>query len=426
MDNIMAIFKEIQSTNSIIEKEKIIEKHKDNELFKRCLVFLLDNQITTGFSKAKINKNVNQYLANTHINNFNECIGYLKRNNTGTDVDIAVVQNFIRSQPKDQQEFYKQMITKSLKLGCDAKTVNKVIPNLIFTFDVMLGTSIENCKLPHDLYFYISQKLNGSRCVFFNGEFWTRQGKKYKGLNHIKDDLEKILANSNIVVDGELIYKNQEGLTDSEAFQKGVGIANSKEDTKTELKLIIFDILTTDEFKSGKSNNTYSKRKIQLKTLKKAIESYCLKNVDVVPMFYEGNDKTQIDKWLDYAEKHDMEGIILNLDSPYECKRTKSLIKVKKFYTADLEVIDVIEGEGRLQGTLGALVVNYKGNKVNVGSGFDDITRLDIWTNKNEYIGKIVEVKYKEITKSKDNELESLQFPVYVCTRNDKTNESYE
>ena len=60
-------------------------------------------------------------------------------------------------------------------------------------------------------------------------------------------------------------------------------------------------------------------------------------------MCYEGYDHSEIWKWLDYAERHDWEGVILNLDTPYECKRTKNLIKVKKFYTYDLKVIGVEE-----------------------------------------------------------------------------------
>ena len=121
-----------------------------------------------------------------------------------------------------------------------------------------------------------------------------------------------------------------------------------------------------------------------------------------------------------------MEGIIINLDSPYECRRVKTLIKVKKFYTLDLKVIDAIEGDGRLKGTLGALVVDYKGNTVNVGSGFSDAQRKEFWENKNDIIGRVIEVKYKEITKNKDTGLESLQFPVFVSLREQGKEVSYD
>ena len=83
----------------------------------------------------------------------------------------------------------------------------------------------------------------------------------------------------------------------------------------------------------------------------------------------------------------------------------------------DLPVVAVVEGEGRLKGTLGALVVQYKENTVNVGSGFDDETRMMLWNQRDELIGRIVEVKYKEISRDKKTGLESLQFPIYVGMR---------
>lgn len=108
---------------------------------------------------------------------------------------------------------------------------------------------------------------------------------------------------------------------------------------------------------------------------------------------------------------------MLNKDAVYKCKRTTDLVKIKRFYTMDLPVIDVLEGEGRLKGTLGALIVQYNNNTVNVGSGFDDETRKLFWSKKESIIGRTVEVKYKEITKDKKTGLESLQFPIFIRLR---------
>ena len=134
-------------------------------------------------------------------------------------------------------------------------------------------------------------------------------------------------------------------------------------------------------------------------------------------MVYEGKDQSQIMKWLDYAVNQGWEGLMLNKDATYKCKRTTDLIKIKRFYTMDLPVVDVLEGDGRLCGALGALVVKYKDNTVNVGSGFSDESRSELWENKDSLIGRIVEVKYKEITKDKKTGLESLQFPIFVGIR---------
>lgn len=322
------------------------------------------------------------------------------------------------------KNFVKGMITKSIKLGADAKLVNKCIPELIPTFDVMLGTPIDKVKLKGNEWISISRKLNGTRCAFIGDKCMTRQGKEYKGLDHIIRDLHS-LGLKNCFVDGELLYKNEENLSDSEAFQKGTGIAMSKDNDKSSLKLVIFDVFPLEEFWNGNSKESYYKRKQMLLEIKEDIELFDeVKNVEVVQMCYEGVDHSQIWKWLDYAEENDWEGIILNLDTQYECKRTKNLIKVKKFFSADLKCIGIEEGAGRNKGTLGALICDYKGNNVNVGTGFSDKDRKQIWQHPEDIIGKIISVKYKEETKNKNGGI-SIQFPVFESVRFDKNDPSY-
>ena len=316
------------------------------------------------------------------------------------------------------------MITKTFRLGADAKLVNQCIPGLIPVFNVMLGTSIEKTKLKGDEYIFISKKLNGCRAAFIGNKIMTRQGKEYIGLDHIIRDLYS-LGLRDYFVDGELLYKNEEGLSDSEAFQKGTGIAMSKNEDKTSLKFVIFDVFPLEEFWTGKSKDSYSKRKQSLLEIEENIESLdTIKNIEVVPICYEGTDHSEIWKWLDFAEENDWEGIMLNLDTPYECKRTKKLIKVKKFFSADLMCTGMEEGSGRNKGTLGALICDYKGYPVNVGSGFSDSDRKHIWSHPDEVISNIVTVKYKEETKNKEGGI-SIQFPVFETIRFDKDSPSY-
>lgn len=433
MNNLKQIFDKLQSTNGRIEKENILKENINNKMFKFTLNFLLNPFITTGLSVKKINKSVEiiSYAPLVRTENeivyFETLLDYIKENNTGRDIDIAICQLFFRNFENEMQDFIKAILTKSLKIGLDAKTVNKIYgDNFIPTFNVMLGTAIEKCKINNGDWFSIGKKLNGSRCVFYKGNLYTRSGKKYVGLEHIIKDLKQILINSNIVVDGELVGKNKNNLSDSENFQQSVGIANSKAETKEELKLVIFDIISVSDFESGKSKLTYRDRKAELESLRETIKQLKLENVEVVEIFYEGIDQSQIWKWLDYAEQNDIEGIMLNLDTPYECKRTKNLIKVKKFYTYDLKVIGYEEGSGRLSGNLGSLVVDFKGNNVKVGSGFDDNTRKELWNMRNELIGRVIEIKYKEVSKDKKTGLESLQFPIFISLREINKEVSYD
>ena len=419
MKEVIKLFKQIQETSGINDKKAIITANKDNELFKKCLVFLLDGNINTGISNKKINKKVepSSELAPYYLcrnSTFEEVMNYLIKNNTGTDADIYEIQCFLDRHEEDR-EFYEQMITKSFRLGADSKVVNSVIPGLIPTFEIQLGTSIEKCKLIDGTYISISHKMNGTRCVFLNGQMKSRQNKLYNGLDHIIADIQK-LGLEDFFIDGELVYKNEEGLSDSDAFQKGCSIAMSKDNDKSQLKLVVFDIFPKEEFLNlHTSKNTYKERRKDLDKLEESIIASGITNLSVVERLYEGTDHSQIWKWLDYADS-DMgwEGIMINFDTPYECKRTKNLIKVKRFFEKDLRCTKVnIATTGKYKGIMGSITCNYFDNTVDVGSGFTDEQREYYAKHQEEIVGKIVSIKYKEETQNKDGG-KSLQFPVYM------------
>lgn len=417
MEQVFRIFEDLMGTTKKSEKAAILIRNQENRLFISTLKWLLDPFVLTGISSKKLSKNVS--YDTTPIQTWEDMMVYFENHHTGSDDDIRIVQGFIESQPEEQREYYRALVTKSLKLGVDAKSVNDVIPNLIPTFSVQLGIPREKCKIKSGDWFSLSQKLNGNRCVFVNGKMMSRQGKEFTGLDHILFDIQKVVDNG-IVLDGELVGKNEEGLSDSANFQKSTGIANSKDADKTSLKYVIFDTLRLEEFQNGKSEYTYKIRRQLLLELKETIAKHNLKNIEVVQMFYEGTDQTEIDKWLDYCEEHDYEGCMINLDSPYECKRVKSLQKVKAFKDIDLMCISVNEAiTGKYKGTLGSITCKYKNGTVDVGSGFSDEQRNYYFNNPNEIVGKIVTVKYKEATTNK-NGGESLQFPVFVTVRFDK------
>ncbi len=424
MEEVIKLFKQIQGISGLNDKKAIITANKDNGLFKRCLKFLLDGNVVTGISSKKLSKKVNVNIENTFNDTFEDCVSYLEKNNTGTDIDIARIQYFINSQPEEYQDFYKQMITKKFRLGADAKLVNKCIPGLIPTWDVQLGSSYEKLKLKDSTWFSLSQKLNGNRASFYKGRLISRQGKEFTGMQHIISDLEQL--GMGWFYDGELIRKNLDNLPDGENFRIETGIINSDAESKNEIKFVIFDYFPESDIPNKQSSDKYKVRRNLLNGLRKTIAEKELKNIEVVTMVYEGTDQSQIMKWLDYAVEHGWEGLMLNKDAVYKCKRTTDLIKIKRFYTMDLPVVEVLEGDGRLKGTLGALVVQYKENIVNVGSGFDDETRKRFWNDKDSLIGRVIEVKYKEISKDKKTGLESLQFPIYVGLRENGKCVSYD
>ena len=387
--------------------------------------FLLDPAIITGLSDAKINKKVTampdidiQYLS----------CGYLyimgAGHNTGSDASIATIQNYLHKNP-EYEEFLKRLFTKNLPIGVEAATINKVYgEEIIPVWEVQQGYPIDKYKFRKGELIFASRKLNGSRGTYFKGDIISRQAQKFEGLDYIIKDIEKIIG-TDYAVDGELIRRNIDGLTDGQNFRETISILNSDGNDKSLIKFVIFDIVPIDEFERDACTENYSVRKKRLLDLKNKIQKNGTQNIEVVQMVYEGTDVNDVYDWLDYAVKHDWEGLVVNRQVPYRRTRHNGCLKVKRFYTVDLRITAIEEGQNRLVGTMGALVVDYKGNELRVGSGFDDATRAAVWENPDNYIGKIVEVKFKEKSCDKKTGLESLQFPTFVRFRDDKNEVSY-
>lgn len=420
----------MQNTASRVQKMSLLLKSRD-DCISFFLRFLLDGNITTGISTAKINKKLSKKLDPDINMGFFDVCKYISEN-PSNDGTLWVAQSYVEKVRQEfddsYAEFAKLVFTKKLRLGVDSKTVNKaygfmLVPN----FEVQLAKSIENVKIPHDKWLSISQKINGNRCICYRGNMYSRQGKLWTGLDHIMSDLKKLDVELPVwCLDGELVYKNEEGLPDNDAFTKGTGILNSPDADKSCIKYVIFDWISNRDFDNGISQDSYKVRKDSLVKLSHDIERLGIKNVEVVKFFYEGADETKIDYWLDCAIKAGMEGVMVNYDVPYLCKRHSGILKAERFYTMDLPILGFEVGEGRLSNTLGKVYVEYEGNVVGVGSGFSDELRSEIWNNKKKYLGSIIEVKYKNISKDKNTGMSSLQFPVFVRFREDKNEPSYD
>ena len=312
MEEVIKIFKQIQETSGTNDKKAIIAANKDNELLKKCLKFLLDSNITTGIANSKlkkVNSNTLAQYATIKFNDFGELIDYLVINNTGRDEDISNVKGFIYDNKRhitdDEFMFYVQMITKKFRLGADKKVVNACIPGLIPTWDVQQAYPLSDKNEPKDgEWFALSQKLNGNNNGVLDGKCISRQGKEFKGLEHIIEDINK-LPFKDMFFNGELIRKNVDNLPDDENFQIGTGIINSDDMNKTCIKFVIYEMLPKEEFLKGESKLTYKqRRKEYLDPLSKEISNLGLENIEVVPIIYEGTDKSKIQELLNKADSN--------------------------------------------------------------------------------------------------------------------------
>ena len=146
----------------------------------------------TGISEKKINKAAVKE-ATIQFTSFHELMHYIRQNHTGTDEVLANVQAFLEDTEDELRSFYMGIITKTIRIGCDVKTVNDAFRfELIPQWEVQQAYQIGKLKMNENEWFSLSQKLNGVRGTYFEEKLISRQGKEFNGLDHILADIQTL------------------------------------------------------------------------------------------------------------------------------------------------------------------------------------------------------------------------------------------
>lgn len=423
----MDFFKEIKSSNSRKYKQEVLQRYKDDEVVRRYLKIAFDPYTVFGISYKKLNKDIQGVVAD-YLDSVFDLFDYLTVHNTGRDYDVVVCQNIlnaIATKNIDAAQLLGMLICKDVTLGCDAKTINSAIPDLIPTFKVQLANKyFDKPEWVEGKDFAVTTKIDGGRIIALkeNGQvlFYTRAGQRYEGLVDLEQEMLEKLPEG-LCLDGEITLLNNKGIPSKDAYKQAMKITRA-DGEKHGVKMLVFDCMLAEEFRAQKCDRPWEERRRALEFIFGTDNHRGLQYFEVLPVLYQGTDTSMITKLLDEAIAEGQEGIMINIAlAPYEFKRTNFLLKVKKMSTVDLEVVGYEEGSGRLSGTLGAILVRYKeGNIVKVGSGFSDELRALIWLDPSDFVGKIVEVQYFEETTNADGGI-SLRFPIFKDFRPDKT-----
>lgn len=419
----------LKETNSTKDKELILSKYKGFKEIEKFLYYLYNPHLKYGISESKLDeiegsmKNAKEEFVFPDLYSFLVHLSISNINDSLRD-QIGILLNLIED--KKIKELIKCLLIKDLKVGLGIKTVNKVFKDLIPTHEVQLAKKYEPGKTKLKDKFFVTEKLDGIRCTaYFEGnelKIKTRQGKDITGLVEI----EKVLMDNKdiwkeYILDGELLSI---GSTPEDVYKHTMEKVQNKNERKTGIEFRVFDIIPLADFLDKKSEVPYSFRRKVLSYLKENFTIFDSKFLTMVPLLYSGQDENVILPILDKVVAEGKEGLMINLDKPYEFKRTSNLLKVKKMHSMDLEIVGFEEGTGKNKNNLGALLVDFKGNKVGVGSGLTDWLRKDMWNNKSKYLNRIAEIQYFEVSKDK-NGIESLRFPVFKCIREEEKEVSH-
>ena len=420
------IILELESDNSRLFKEAIVEKYLEDKVFQEGLVMCLDPLTTFGVKQVP---ECNEDGDGLSWNDFKKAADQLiDRKKTGHAARDLIL-DLINSSKIDQwNNWYRRILIKDLRCGVSEKTVNNVAKKMDLEFRV----PIFSCMLAHDGAKHpkkikgdclVEYKYDGVRVVAIvkNGKatLYSRNGKIFTNFPHIESALSKKEYN-NYVLDGEVM---------SDDFQALMKQVYRKSGAKTDdAYLALFDILPLKEFNDGKSKLNSIERKEKLNELAQTFED-AIKLVDYEIINFD-TEEGQI-KFSDMnkeALEKGFEGLMIKPnDNFYECKRSHAWLKIKPFIEVTLKIIDIQEGSGKHEGKLGAFHVEGEDDgkffSLSVGSGLTDDDRERFWAAKDKLVGRMVEIRADAITQSIEGEHFSLRFPRFKNFRGFKEDE---
>ena len=445
MTKVQSILEKLENTNS--QKEKIEILKTMNEVQKRWFSLCYNSLITFGVKKIPEYTSESNSLDTMSIMDILEK-EFVTREITG-NAAIERLRDILSN--AEEPEAVERLIKRDARCSVNSTLLNKVFPNLIPEIPCMLAQPMNEKTLKNIKFPAFSQlKADGMRCIAFitsnNVRMFSRNGTEIiceplKNTLMTIGQIEENLLSDNValMLDGELICYKDNKLLDRKT-SNGIcnkvlkGTANENELNLIQMQL--WDIVKID-------SNTFSpledkSYEARLEDLYSILNMNVFSKLEVIP--------TEVVNSMEEALEHfqkmlsqGLEGTILkNQDAKWSNTRSKDLVKLKEENTIDLLVVDIEEGSGDFEGGLGAIICETSDKKlrVRVGTGFSFEDRgfvNDLSNGKKvvkqiksleevskNYLGKIVEVKYNQIIKSKGKDEMSLFLPRLVCVRNDK------
>jgi len=410
----------MQATSSSLDKVEILKQQP--EFIKKILEYTYNPYKQFYVTSKTCKKNSDLCDQNKIYDTIFELLDDLtNRVYTGHDA-IAMVNSFIASNSEYEDLIYN-VLDKDLKTRTGAKVINKAFPGLIPEFNVALAKEYDG-KCDWNDHWYASRKLDGVRClavVDVEGKctLYSRMGKEFTTLDKVKHAIEAT-GIINTVFDGEICLVDENG---DEDFQSVMKQLRRKDHQIENPVFMMFDMLHKSEFEQIEhQQNTLSERLHKLRSF--LTEKYInLKD----PSDHINNTLRYLDQyiiidddhfitWKDMSFVNNWEGFMLRKDVAYEGKRTKNLLKVKKFHDAEYTVIGVDygpmsvvrDGKEAQETMLAQVYIKHKGYEVKVGSGFSQEQRIKYLSEP--IVGKTITVQYFEETKNDKGGI-SLRFP---------------
>lgn len=368
MTDLVEIFDKLRNTSAIFDKIRFIRHYaRKNPLLLDALKYGIDPQFVYGITCDENGIGSGKITP--------ELFNILAKLREGYEPHKTMELSFyVRGLDASNAELACDIINKKLRIGASAITVNKAIPDLISTFEVMLAHPIDFDRVVYPCY--ATYKIEGQRCIYDKGKFYTRRGKLYQGLDALAEQLKGFpKLDCEIIVPGTHFYSGSGKLRSHDRIDDAV--------------IYILDAPTMP-------STSFIKR------IEAAMYSPPSKTIQIVP-WEVCKSADEVHQTFRRARHLGYEGLVVRPSAyPYVGKRSYDWMKYKAQNTVDATIIDMEEGEGRLKGKMGAILVKYyivdSAYTSYVGSGFSDDQRADMWSRRASFIGKTAEIIFHEYT----------------------------
>lgn len=442
-DQVFEVLEQIAATGSRTEKEALLEPHIAKSTFRRILQYACDPMITFGLTPEKPASN-REGLNFDHDSDFVWSVldDLRYRRLTGNAAKEAVAS--LRSKLSSASDaIIWRILSKDLRAGMTANTVNRVAPGTIPVFKVMLAHPYEEKRVVQ-FPVGVEPKLDGLRVIgLVRGaecKFFSRTGKHFPALDHLAPDIIKMVtaawttaANAKQVPGVDLavnrFYKTLGGeggpsiALDAEvisgSFNKTTGDVRRKDEAAADAELNIFDAVPY-HFMIGECQvfgDPFHERRQLVEFLVPHAPIWARVNSTLLR---KAASLEEIQEHYSEFRSKGLEGAMVKpLDGLYAKTRSRAWMKMKACETEDLIITGAFEGSGKYEGSLGGLIVDRAGVEVRVGGGFTDAQRDEIWRqwreNPDSITGKMIEIEFHEATEDG-----SLRHPRFVGWRFDK------
>lgn len=475
---------ELRESSSSKYKISVLEKHLDNELLKKVLLYTY-----TPYSQYHIKQlpeivsvmnEGDEYISLESGLEFLDKLS--NREITGNDARLQLSYIVDNMRVEDAQVLLR-IVDRNLDCGINDATINKVFKGLIPEIPYMRCEKYTDKTVSKITYpAYIQLKADGSfiNIIKHNKNVYcmSRSGTVIH-IGKVSEFYQNMIADDNFVIMGEVVLVDKNGVMPRKT---GNGLINSYAKRETTRQSILDK--QKELVKKGKgASSTFKKlandlhaKEEEWKMIENSMQIECW---DCVPYEdwergiypnvpyetrFEHNLKelikecpfitpiwTEVVNSLDEAQKFARNrfkeglegGVLKNKLGIWEDGTSKDQIKIKAVREADLLITSYVPGEGDFEGGIGALIGYTSDNLLvsSVGSGLtregrglervdeNDMAkgirlRNDIISIddffEKEYNNQIMAVKYNELSKSDENEYWTLSHPVFVEVRTDK------